>query len=310
MPRKSPAIRAVIVDDEKPARDRVRRMLSAHEDIEIVGEASNVAGAVALLDEKSPDLCFLDVQMPGGDGFDVLRRAKKIPRVIFTTAYDQYAVRAFEVNSLDYLLKPFDKARLSAALERAREAMAREAATSKQAAGDAPAPPPDSQAILRLLEEIRAGLPGPAESPAPSTDDGAEEDADTAEGAAQRGLPPAEGPGVSAGRLTRIAGKRGGKIVLLDPADILWFEAEVTLVFAKAKEGRFLVGKTLTELEEQLDPKVFFRSHRRYLVNLSHTGEIHPADEGNYRIMMKDEAHSSVPLSRRQARKLRGLIPW
>ena len=117
--------RCVVVDDEKPARERVKRLLAAHGDFELVGEAANAAEAVRVIDEHHPDLCFLDVQMPEGDGFDVLREVERIPNVIFTTAFDQYAVRAFEVNSLDYLLKPFSKKRFGEALERARIALGR-----------------------------------------------------------------------------------------------------------------------------------------------------------------------------------------
>ena len=218
MPPKTPAIRAVIVDDEKPARDRIRRLLAPHADIALVGEASDVASAVALLAESNPDLLFLDVQMPGGDGFDVLRRAKRIPRVIFTTAFDQYAVRAFEVNSLDYLLKPFDKARFAAALDRAREALshgetpAKGATAADRGAGN----PPETQVILRLLEEIRAGLPGGSDPGHRNDDAGeAEDEPDAADREPSLPAPPAashapgvEGPGSSAGRLTRIAGKR------------------------------------------------------------------------------------------------------
>ena len=111
--------RCVIVDDEKPARQRLRSLLSTHDDFEIVGEARNADSAVALIDELAPDLCFLDVQMPEGNGFEVLRRVRKIPGVIFTTAFDQYAVQAFEVRSFDYLLKPFSRTRFAEALDRA-----------------------------------------------------------------------------------------------------------------------------------------------------------------------------------------------
>src|SRR4029077_18698443 len=132
------------VDDEKPARDRLRRLIADHADFVVVGEGDDLPSAVALIDRERPDLCFLDVRMPEGDGFEVLRQVSHVPRVIFTTAYDQYAVQAFEVSSLDYLLKPFDRRRFASALDRAREAMGREG--------------PPATEILRLLEEIRAGV--------------------------------------------------------------------------------------------------------------------------------------------------------
>ena len=261
-------LRAAIVDDEKPARDRIRRLLEEHPDVEVVGEAADGKSAVALIDRERPDLCFLDVQMPEADGFEVLRRVRHVPRVVFTTAYDEYAVRAFEVNSLDYLLKPFARRRFAAALERAREAIRREASAA-----------PD---LLRVLEEIRAGLPRPdALGPA---------------------APREGGP-------FRVPGRRGATIVLLDPADVLWFEAEDVLVFAHTALGRFLVERPLAELEAALDPS-FFRSHRAYLVNLSQIAEILPGDAGTFRIVIRDAARSVVPMSRRQARRLREIIPW
>ena len=93
--------RCVVIDDERPARERLKRLLAAHPDFELAGEAGDAEAAVRLLDEAAPDLCFLDVQMPEGTGFDVLRRARHVPQVIFVTAFDRYAVSAFEVRSLD-----------------------------------------------------------------------------------------------------------------------------------------------------------------------------------------------------------------
>lgn len=115
-------IRAAIIDDEPFARERVRRMLAADAEIEIVGEAGDGAEAVRLIKEKSPALIFLDVQMPGGDGFDVLAQLApaETPVVIFLTAFDRYAVKAFEAAALDYLLKPFDEERFQKAVARAK----------------------------------------------------------------------------------------------------------------------------------------------------------------------------------------------
>ena len=109
-------MKAVIVDDEALARRELRRLLKEHEWVEIVGEASNIAEALIQTRQLNPGLLFLDIQMPGGSGFDLLERLEEPPQVIFTTAYDQHAVRAFEVSALDYLLKPIEPERLSAAL--------------------------------------------------------------------------------------------------------------------------------------------------------------------------------------------------
>jgi two-component system, LytTR family, response regulator len=113
-------MKALIIDDERLARVELRRLLAAHPEIEIAGEASNGDEALTLIAQASPDLLFLDVQMPGLTGFDVLERLDEIPQVIFTTAYDAYAIKAFEVNALDYLMKPISPARLAAALAKVR----------------------------------------------------------------------------------------------------------------------------------------------------------------------------------------------
>lgn len=250
-------LRVAIVDDEKPARDRLRRMLDAMQDVECVGEAGDVATAVALLDLQKPDLCLLDVQIPGGDGFDVLRLVERMPQVVFTTAFDHYAVRAFEVKSLDYLLKPVRRDRLEDAVHRARQSSEK---------GDA-----ESETMRRLLEEIRAQRPAPTP--------------------------------------VRIPAKRGTKILLLDPGEVVWFESEGELVHARTVDGRALVERSLADLEVQLAGS-FFRIHRSYLVNLSKVGAIVPEDGGTYRAIMKDDARTALPLSRRQAQKLREIIPW
>lgn len=113
-------MRVIIIDDELPARKKIRTFLADEPKIEIIGEASNGLEAVKLIEELRPDLIFLDIQMPGLTGFQVLQELDKaiMPGVIFTTAYDEYAVKAFEVNALDYLLKPFDEERFQKALER------------------------------------------------------------------------------------------------------------------------------------------------------------------------------------------------
>jgi two-component system, LytTR family, response regulator len=117
-------MKAIIIDDEPPARRELRRLLADFSWIEIIGEAGNVAQAAAMIEALSPGLIFLDIQMPGGSGFDLLACLDHLPQVIFTTAHDEHAVRAFEVNALDYLLKPIDPARLAAALARVTSANA------------------------------------------------------------------------------------------------------------------------------------------------------------------------------------------
>jgi len=115
-------MKAIIVDDEAPARRELRRLLAEFSWLEIVGEVGSIADAAAQIDRLAPDLVFLDIQMPGGSGFDLLAQLEHVPRVIFTTAHDEHALRAFEVNALDYLLKPIDPRRLSGALARLKGA--------------------------------------------------------------------------------------------------------------------------------------------------------------------------------------------
>jgi two-component system LytT family response regulator len=114
-------VKAFVVDDERLARNELKRLLSAHPDVVFAGEARNVQEAERQLRSLSVDLLFLDIRMPGADGFELLEKLESVPTVIFTTAYDEYAVRAFEVNALDYLLKPIEPERLAAALERVRK---------------------------------------------------------------------------------------------------------------------------------------------------------------------------------------------
>ena len=138
-------IRTLIVDDEPLARERLRVLLSAEPDVELVGECADGDEAVAAIRASAPDLVFLDVQMPGTGGLDVIREVgpERMPFVVFATAYDEYAIRAFEVNALDYLLKPFDGDRMRTALDRARERIAADGVRL-------------DPAVLRLLHGLRS----------------------------------------------------------------------------------------------------------------------------------------------------------
>ena len=140
-------IRALVIDDEPLAREMIREMLEADPDVEIIGECENGHEAIAAIRSLSPDIIFLDIQMPELGGFEVLESLKgnDMPYVIFATAYDQYAVRAFEVHALDYLLKPFDQDRFDAAWQRARTQIREERLSQRE------------QHILALLEELKAG---------------------------------------------------------------------------------------------------------------------------------------------------------
>jgi two-component system LytT family response regulator len=120
-------MKALVVDDEPLARRELRRLLAAHRSIQVVGEAGNIDDALERIESLRPEVVFLDIQMPGGTGFDLLARLDWMPRIVFTTAYDRYAVAAFDVNALDYLLKPIEPERLAAALDKLQRAAGSEA---------------------------------------------------------------------------------------------------------------------------------------------------------------------------------------
>lgn len=168
MAREPNKIRAVIVDDEPFARERVRRLLDGDAEVEVVGECADGFAAVSLIEEQSPDLLFLDIQMPGRDGFGVLEEidAEQTPVVVFLTAYDQYAVRAFEACALDYLLKPFDEERFERALVRAKNQLRRDGSVDedaddtasplapRDAKGDGSHPPPLERFVVKAAGRI------------------------------------------------------------------------------------------------------------------------------------------------------------
>src|SRR6202043_3073189 len=130
------AIRTVIVDDERPARDELQFLLRSFPEIEVIAQGKNGLEALALIKEHDPDLVFLDVQMPGLDGFGVIQklmeRKLRVPSIVFATAFDNYAVQAFEVNAVDYVLKPFDKALLARAVQRAKKALEADASPTER----------------------------------------------------------------------------------------------------------------------------------------------------------------------------------
>jgi DNA-binding LytR/AlgR family response regulator len=248
-------IRTVVVDDEKLARDRVKSFLRKISDVELVGEAEDTGAAIELLEKEQPDLVVLDIQMPGGDGFGVIRALKEPPHVIFATAYDEYAIKAFEVEALDYLLKPFSQARLIDAVERVRRKL------------DDGQARPDTEAIERVAQPHRAYA-------------------------------------------TQIPVHTARKILVMPVEEILWFAVESRLVYAHVDGRAYMTNFTLRELEDRLDPEVFFRAHKSRLVNLRQVKEILRWFGGRFRLVMKDAQASQVELSRVQARELRARLGW
>jgi two-component system LytT family response regulator len=242
--------RAVLVDDEPLARTRLRRLLMDHGGIEIAGEAGDGETACRMIEELRPDLVFLDVQMPGWSGFDVLARLRERPAVIFVTAHDEFAVRAFEEQALDYLLKPVEPARLTRALAR----------TAKEPR----APAGTDDRLDRLLQAIDR-------SKAPQ----------------------------------RIAVRRGAKVLLVEPAAIVFCRAEDKYTVLYTAEGEHVVDRTIEELERTLDPATFVRIHRSAIVNLAFVKDLTAVDGGRFLVTLTAPPGAQLHASRAGARMLR-----
>lgn len=273
---------ALIIDDEQLAREELEFLLEADADVEVLAQGSNGIEAVDLIRSHRPDVVFLDVQMPGLDGFAVLRKllelggAESIPQIIFATAFDQYAVRAFDVNAIDYLLKPFDRTRVMQALNRARIRVQERGATQAALAapsGHEPLPPgTEAQltALIRLIEQTSANKPQAA---------------------------------------SKIILQSGSRLLLVDQKDICFAAVgDGTIsVTTSSLEGQSKC-RTLEELLELLDPAVFWRAHRSYVVNLNHIREVVPWFKSSYQLRMDDKKASEIPVSRTQTRRLRELF--
>jgi two-component system, LytTR family, response regulator len=244
-------IRVLVVDDEPLARGRVVKLLRQRPGFEIIGECGNGAEAVEAIRRDPPDLLLLDVQMPEMNGFEVIETVgtDAVPAVIFVTAYDQHALRAFELHALDYLLKPYDDERFDRALQRARARVRR-----GQIEGL-------SHQLLVLLKDLRG------------------EDAGTS------AAPPAE----EAPRwLERLAVKTADRVALLKVDEIDWIEGAGVYVQLHVKGKRHLHRETLSNLEQQLDPSRFVRIHRSTIVNVERVKELVPYFHGEYVVVLND----------------------
>jgi two-component system LytT family response regulator/two-component system response regulator LytT len=251
---------AVIVDDEQLARDELTYLLKSVDDVNVIAQGHNGLEAINLIKEFSPDLLFLDVQMPGLDGFGVIKKLldKKIPmpQIVFATAYDQYAVKAFEVNAIDYLLKPFDKKRVSQAVEKVRRK-----AQSAAAAG--------TEKIDTLMKMLESQRP----------------------------------------QNSKVLLRTAGRLLLVDQKDVCFASIEdgIISVIATNLEGQSNC-RTLEELLEALDPEMFWRAHRSFVVNINRIKEVVPWFKSSYQLRMDDRKQTEVPVSRAQTKRLRDLF--
>jgi two-component system LytT family response regulator len=260
-------IRALIVDDEPLARRGIRARLARAADYTVVAECASGREAIAAIRAHRPDVVFLDVQMPGIDGFGVIREtgADRLPVVIFVTAYDAHAVRAFEAHALDYLLKPIDDDRFAAAVERARRRVAErdESAVARR--------------LVALMHEVGA----------------------TADGSGHRGradTPARPGPG-------RIVVRDRDRVLLIDATDIDWVGADGDYVRIHTAGKSHLLRDTMAAMEERLDPATFVRIHRSTIVNVDRIRELRPYSSREYSVILRDGTR--LRLSRRYRDRLR-----
>lgn len=274
-------LRTLIVDDERLARQKIRMFLEARNDVSVAGEAGTVSEAIALVERERPDLVLLDIQMPGGDGFDVVRALPAVhaPAVVFITAHGDYAIRAFEVAAVDYLLKPFDEARFAAAWTRLVER--RTLRTIRD----------ESQRLSRMLAEIGAG----GEAPGAGT------------GGAGL-LVPAGGVGAPARWAERLVLKRDQRTYMLPVVQVEWAESNGNYVVLHVGKDRHELRETLTSLEGRLDPARFVRVHRRVIVSVDAIRELQPWFGGDQVLILKDGTRLRVSRSYREhvAQRLEG----
>jgi len=267
--RPSNSLNTLIVDDEALARRGLKHRLNSVPDVNIIGEARNGREALALIREHQPDLVFLDIQMPGISGFEVVRQLdpQNLPSVVFVTAFDEFAIKAFEANAVDYILKPIEDERLQEALQRVRE---------RQSARKAKK---DRQSLLKLVSEI-------AGEPINSVEEISEK------GVAGLKKPPA-----------RLAIKDAGKTTWVPQEEIEWIDAAGDYMCVHAGGDTHIMRTTMKELEKELDPSLLQRIHRSTIVNVTRVKEMQSHINGEYFLTLK--SGHTIKLSRTYKDKLK-----
>jgi two-component system, LytTR family, response regulator len=250
-------MKTLIVDDEPIARRVLREELELLPGIAVIGEAADGREALQQIDKLEPDLVFLDLQMPVMGGFEVVRglEGRSLPVVVIVTAFDQYAIRAFEAGAIDYLLKPIHQERLRKSVERARKLRGR------------------PRAVAENIAKI-----------ATASD---------------------ESPG---SRGYRIVGKSGSEYFMLDPNDVLAFQAEGELVWIITAKHRFLAAQSLRTVESRLDKSQFQRVHRNAIVNVNHIRKMSPLTSQRWMLTLTNQQQLIV--SKRQAHNIRTILRW
>ncbi len=253
-------LRAVIVDDEQPICDDIEYLLEAHPDISVVAKFQQSQQALAYLQQNPCDLLFLDIKMPGMSGLEFaecLATLKLNPMIIFVTAYEEYALPAFETNAVAYLTKPLGQARLTKALRKVRS-------------------------LFSMVDKEEA--------------------------AAQSGSFPGTPHSQGTTHYRPISVQKGSALVPVQQRDIILAYVKEKLVFLRTNEGDFQLSMTLAELEELLDPELFLRVHRQYIVNTEAIAKVIPWFHGSYMLGMKDKEATEIPVSRKHIPEVRQVL--
>ena len=268
-------MRVLIVDDEPLARQRVEDLLRHEEGVDIVGMIDNGSSAIEAVRSLHPDLVFLDVQMPGKTGLDVVREVgpEEMPATIFVTAYDRYALQAFDVAAVDYLVKPFDDERFEQAFRRARRLVELEEMGGLRE---------------RLLAVLDSGRPAAS---APSATLGAPVEGAPSTTSSARGVSP---------YLERIAVEMRGKVRVVPVSQIEYITASGPYVELHTSERAYLIREAIHSLEERLDPERFLRIHRSIIVRVDLIDTFHRGAGGDYEVQLKSGARLRVSRSRRE----------
>jgi two-component system LytT family response regulator len=267
-------LRVLIVDDEPLARRGLLVRLKDLPDVAVIGECGNGRDAVAAIAELRPDLVFLDIQMPVMDGFEVLKRIQgaDMPMVVFVTAFDEYAIKAFEAHALDYLLKPVDDARLADALERAREQLDERQAVDHRG---------------RLLDLV-AELGGVEQV--------------SLEELLEKGT-----AALASGHLDTLPIKDGGSTIRLRAEEIDWIDAAGDYMCVHACGDTHIMRGTMKKLEEVLNPRVFQRVHRSTIVNVDRVRQVRSHINGEYFLVLDGDVE--LKMSRHYKDKIRHFVP-
>jgi two-component system, LytTR family, response regulator len=267
-------LRVLIVDDEALARQRLEDLLRHQENVEIVGFADNGEAAISAIRALKPDLVFLDVQMPGATGIDVIRTigTQDMPATVFVTAYDQYALKAFDLAAIDYLVKPFDDERFEQAFARARRLV-------------------ELEEVDRLSEQLLAVLQGGGHAGVTGTG---------GLGASVTGAPGTASvpPGGKLEYLERIAVETRGQVRVVPVGDIEYITASGPYAELHANGRAHVIRERMQMLEERLDPAKFFRIHRSAIVRLDQIETLLRDPGGDYGVKLRSGVQLSVSRNR------------